>query len=198
MRKINSTNAKKRNWGFVVYPESAPNNWIDKLKQKGLKCAISPLHDKDINPASEEDKKAHWHVIACWEGPTTFSVVKSLTDELKAPIPQPLESVKGYYRYFTHKDNPEKYQYDEKEIKEINGFSIVDYVEMTKSELNIIKRKLQSLIREREIIEYADLMDYLYDEEMLTEHDVANSHTYFLDKYISSRRNKLKEEIMRQ
>ena len=101
---------KKRNWGFVVYPESAPSDWREQLQATGLQCAISPIHDKDLNPDGTP-KKAHHHVIAVFNGPTSYGVVKALTDKLKQPIPQALESVRGNYRYFTHKDNPEKYQY---------------------------------------------------------------------------------------
>ena len=41
---------KKRYWAFVLYPESAPSDWKDILQSTGLVCAISPYHDKDINP----------------------------------------------------------------------------------------------------------------------------------------------------
>lgn len=182
------SNVKKRNWVFVVYPESAPFNWIDELQKTGLQCVISPLHDKDLDP-SGEPKKAHYHVIACYSGPTSYNVVKSLTDSLNAPIPQALEQVRGYYRYLTHKDNPEKYQYDEKDIKTINGFSISDYVELTKNEVIQIKKSLQSLIRSENIIEYSDLMDYLLDADLMLEYEVASNNTYFFDKYIASKRN---------
>lgn len=45
-----SSTLKKRNWAFIVYPESAPADWKERLQAKGLQCAISPLHDKDLNP----------------------------------------------------------------------------------------------------------------------------------------------------
>ena len=44
---------KKRNWAFVVYPESLPEGWLDLLRETGLQCAISPLHDKDKEPTGE-------------------------------------------------------------------------------------------------------------------------------------------------
>lgn len=180
---------KKRNWAFVLYPESAPGNWRELLQKTGLQCAISPLHDRDLNPDGEP-KKAHYHVIICYSGPTSYNVVKALTDSLNCPIPQALEQVRGYYRYFTHKDNPEKFQYEEHEITTINGFSIMDFVELTKSEVLTIKRELQSLIRSADILEYSDLMDLLQDSEMVQQYDVASCNTYFFEKYISSRRNK--------
>lgn len=190
MSKMSSgKNVKKRNWAFVLYPESAPEDWRDHLQKTGLQCAISPLHDQDVDP-NGEPKKAHYHIILVYSGPTSFNVVKGLCDTLKQPIPQPLEQVRGYYRYLTHKDNPEKAQYSDSDIETINGFNICDFVEMTKSEVVAFKKKLQQLIRDFEIYEYADLMDLLADSQMNEEYEVASNHTYFFDKYIASRRNK--------
>lgn len=187
-------NVKKRNWAFVLYPESAPENWRELLQQTGLQCVISPLHDKDLDPDGNP-KKAHHHIILVYSGPTSFNVVKQLTESLNQPIPQALEQVRGYYRYLTHKDNPEKAQYSEDDIETINGFNIADFVELTKSEVNAYKRKLQELIIKLECYEYCDFMDFLLDNEMLTEYDIASNNTYFFEKYISSRRNKLKGTI---
>lgn len=186
-------NIKKRNWAFVLYPESAPENWKELLQQTGIQAAISPLHDKDINPDGEP-KKAHYHIIITYDGPTSYNVVKNLTDSLNSPIPQPLEQVRGYYRYLTHKDNPEKYQYDEKDITTINGFDILEYVELTTTEINKIKVEIQKLIRDNVIIEYSILMDYLLDNELKNYWDVASNHTYFFDKYIASVRNRYLKE----
>ena len=160
------------------------------MQQRGVVGAISPLHDKDLN-ATGEPKKAHWHVIVTYEGPTAQSVVERLTELLNAPKPIPLEQVRGYYRYLTHKDNPEKFQYDEKDIQTLNGFDIRDFVEMTKSEVNAKIRIIQALIQTLDILEYADLLDYLMDnDELADEYDVAISHTILLNTYIKSRRYK--------
>ena len=182
-------NTKKRNWAFVLYPESAPEDWREQLQKTGLQCAVSPLHDKDLNP-DNDFKKEHFHVILCYSGPTSFNVVKKLTDQLNQPIPIPLEQIRGYYRYFTHMDNPEKYQYEEKDITTINGFNIADFVELSKSEIVEIKRKLQKIIRENQITEYSEFMDFLIDDENLkNEYEVASNNTIFFDRYISSKRN---------
>jgi hypothetical protein len=186
---MSKQNVKKRNWAFVVYPESLPPDWLDVLRGTGLQCAISPLHDKDLEPTGTP-KKPHYHVIACYAGPTSYNVVKGLTDQLHGPGPQPLEQVRGYYRYLTHKDNPEKYQYSDSEIVTLNGFCILDFVELTKSEVLTIKKDLQTLIRQADILEYSDLMDLLQDSDATDKYDVASSNTYFFEKYISSRRNK--------
>ena len=186
--KTEKVKIKKRHWAFVMYPESLPENWQEILTQTGLPIAISPLHDKDVNP-DKTVKKKHYHVILTYNGPTSFAVVKKITDELNAPIPIALEAIKGYYRYFTHKDNPEKFQYDEKDIKTLNGFSVLDFVEITKSEVFEIKNILMDLICEKNFTEYADFMDFVRKNLTLAEKDVASSHTYFFCNYLSSRRH---------
>ena len=183
---------KKRNWAFVVYPESAPADWRERLQKSGLQCAISPLHDQDTNPDGEP-KKPHYHVILVYGSPTTYNNVKALTNgQLGQTVPQPLEQVRGYYRYLTHADNPEKAQYSAGDIQLINGFDIRDFVEMTKSEVSKYCRELLTFIRDNDIMEYADLLDILLDggEATADLFDVASSHTLFLTKYIASRRYK--------
>ena len=151
------SSVKKRNWAFFVYPTkeqlealgsnydgsdgygTVPNDWKQRLQLSGLQYAISPLHDKDLlEDGSGKTKKPHYHVIVVYGSPTTYNNVKSLTDSLNSPIPQALEQVKGYYRYLTHKDNPEKCQYDDKEIVTGGGFNIADFIELSKSEVSEI------------------------------------------------------------
>lgn len=182
---------KRRYWAFVLYPESAPENWKEILQQTGLSICISPLHDKDLNPTGEP-KKAHYHIILCYSGPTTFNCVKDITDSLNQPIPIALEQVRGYFRYLTHKDNPDKYQYDEKEIQTINDFDIDNYNDLSTSQINAIKIEIQKFIIDNDIREYSDLLDILLENDLLNYLDVAQNHTILFNTYLTSRRNKLK------
>lgn len=178
---------KKRNWAFVLYPESAPENWIEILQQSGLQCAISPLHDRDIEPTGEV-KKPHWHVIACYQGPTSYNVVCKLSHEtLHGTIPQALEQVRGYYRYLIHKDNPEKAQYSENEITTVNGFNILDFSDLSRSEILHIKLRIHDIIIQEDITEYDDLMRLLKSQEMFAEYDIASSNTMFFNSLLKSR-----------
>ena len=180
---------KKRNWGGVVYPESAPTDWIDILKLKGITFAVSPLHDKDINPTGEV-KKAHYHIILTFPGPTTDKTVNQIMQELNQPIAIPLESVRGYYRYFTHRDNPEKFQYDDSDIQLFNGFDVSDV--LNSFEVFQFLKEIQMLILENDIVEYSTLIDYLQTNDMPEHWNVACSHTFFLNTYLTSRRNSKK------
>lgn len=184
-------NVKKRNWAMVLYPDSAPSDWKDILQRTGLQCAISPLHDKDIN-ADNTPKKPHYHIILIYEGPTTFNNVKGLCDTLNQPIPQPLDSIRGYYRYLVHKDNPEKYQYDEYKISTLNGFDISNYLDLTTTEvLSIIKEILQ-LIQDKNITEFQELVDILRADESLYYYlDVCSNKYNFINTYITSKRHSI-------
>lgn len=183
---------KKRNWGGVVYPESAPDDWKEILKLKGITFAVSPLHDSDINPTGEK-KKEHYHIIMCFTGPTTEKSVTEILKEINQPIGIPLESVRGYYRYFTHKDNPDKFQYDETKIELYNGFDVTDV--LNSFEVFQSLKQIQLLILEHNIIEYNDLMDYLMSNDYMELWNVACSHTLFLNTYITSKRHKFEKQI---
>lgn len=181
---------KSRAWAFVVYPESAPENWQDILQQTGLEFAISPLHDSDTDP-TEEDKKPHWHVIMVWRsGTATGTSARRISESVNAVLPIPLNAVRGYYRYLTHKDNPDKYQYDEGDIKLLNGFNIANYSELSSSEVEVILDQLQGLIRANGLVEYSDLIEMLEDNGMITEMRIARKHTIFFTGYLRSRRHK--------
>ena len=187
-------NSKERYWTFVVYPESVVDNWIEQLQQLGLQCAISPLHDKDIN-ANGEVKKPHYHVLLCFNGPTTYNKVASITKSLNGTIPQRVLSCKGMIRYFTHKDNPEKYPYNEEDIKTINGLDIKSFNELTNSQILFIKKEIIKFINQNKINSYFTLVNvYLYDSSMNDFLQVVVNNTIFFINYIKSKKEYINED----
>lgn len=187
---------KGRYWAAVGYPETLPKNWIEKLTETGLQIAISPLHNMDKQPDGTS-KKEHYHIIFCYDGPTTFKHVKELCEELNMTIPIKLERIKGMYRYHLHLDDPDKYQYDDRDRILLGGFDTSMVNELTTIEVNKILKELQIFIQDNFIYEYATLMDLLLENDFTNMHDVALRHTIFLNTYITSRRNsscKRKEE----
>lgn len=96
--------------------------------------------------------------------------------------------MRGYYRYLTHMDNPEKAQYSLLDIQRLNGFDIGDFVEMTKSEVTKVKRALADYIVENDIREYADLIEMTMCEGVPPEwFDIASSQTMFFTGFLKSR-----------
>lgn len=171
----NPKDVKGKYWCFVLYPDSAPPDWREILNSSGLAWAMSPLHAFDLN-ADGGKKKGHYHVIIIWQATTTYKAVKSFTQgKLCGTVPQVLHSPLGYYRYFTHKDNPEKYQYDERDIESGNGFDIADYAKMTKKQRVEMHYAISQMIMDNNIDNYRDAvamcMALGFDEyEMITSH----------------------------
>lgn len=181
---------KGRNWAFVMYPESMPGNWKEIIQEIGLPCAISPLHDQDVEPTGEK-KKPHYHVICYYENTTTQKSVKeAVTDRLNATLPIKLESLIGMYRYHLHLDNPEKYQYDDRYRMFFNGFDKSKIDSLSYTEIQKLLQQIQHFIIDNDITEYADLLDCLLECENMNLWDVASNHTLLLNTYICSRRNK--------
>jgi len=176
---------KKRYWSFVAYPESLPEDWLETLQLQGIACAISPLHDKDFDPTGEV-KKEHYHIILVYNNTTTYANVLNFTQSLNATIPIYLESVRGMYRYLTHKDNPDKYQYADKDIIKLNAFDYDVYI--STSEIIEIKKELLTIIEDLRLYEYAKLVDYcrFNRTDCL---DIVCNNTVFWTAYLTSKRH---------
>lgn len=180
---------KKRNWTFVLYDDSAVKDWEDYLISTGVPFAYA-YHDKDMTEIGEP-KKPHYHVLMCFDGPTTYNTMLEHGKRVGAAndVVQHVGSVRGIVRYFCHKDNPDKFQYSEDVIQCRNGFDPKDYFSLTVSQTKAIKRRLTSFIRDNDIEEYADLIDILMDTEEDDMYDIATQNTFFFTQYIKSRRN---------
>lgn len=145
------SNQKGRAWAFVMYPESMPSNYYELLEQTGLPFAISPLHDKDLDPTGQP-KKPHYHVMCYYDNTTTKKNVKeNVCDLVNGTIPIKLESMRGMYRYHLHLDNPDKYQYGDRDRTFINCFEVSKVSELTSTEVTKIIKDLQSLILDNDI-----------------------------------------------
>lgn len=112
---------KNRYWCFIAYPDSLTAGWEQILEETLLPCYISPLHLYDRFPDGTS-KKPHYHIIVCFEGPTTYkNVLDNICAPLNASIPKQVLTLKGAYDYLTHKNAPNKYQYAPEDIVYLNG-----------------------------------------------------------------------------
>ncbi|MDI6545795.1 replication protein [Leuconostoc suionicum] len=174
-----------RNWGIVVYPDSLPKNWKEIISTEPV--AISPLHDKDVNPDGEK-KKPHYHLVLNYKGNKSFEQIDEIARALKAPIPQRISSLTGAVRYLTHMDNPEKYQYDSSLIETYGGFDLESCLALSTGDKRQALRDMLAFISENEIMHLKDFADYCMSEEapagwfeLLTERN-----TLFIKEYIKS------------
>lgn len=180
---------KSRYWSGILYPDSLPSNWKELIEEMQLPCAISPLHDKDIDIGTGKLKKPHYHILISFEGPRSQKQVEEIIkDTLNGAKPQRIISLRGYFRYLCHLDNPEKAQYNIEDIIQLCGFEI----DLTTSEVNLIKSQICIDIEKEEITEYRDLVNLYLEQGDLQRFEIVSTHTMFFDKYITSKRHKKK------
>ena len=184
---------KKRNWTFVLYNDSCAKDWQEYLTATGVPYSYA-YHDKDMTEIGEP-KKPHYHVLVCFDGPTTYNTMLDHAKRVGAAndVVQPVGSVRGIVRYFCHKDNPDKHQYPEDIIQCRNGFDPSDYFCMTVTQQKAFKRKVTAFIRDNDIEEYSELIDTLMDSDEGEMYDIASQNTFYFTQYIKSRRNKKKK-----
>lgn len=195
LKELSSIKDKRsRNWTFVMYPESAPENWMDLLDRMHVAAAVSPLHDADLNGDGSE-KKAHWHVVIAYENKKSYSQVKediSVFNGVK--VPQVVKDMRAMLRYFVHLDNPLKTQYDVKDIQTFGGFDLDTFMTSTKAERQKLIREMHAWIIETGCTEFIDLWTYAAVERYEDWYPLINDNcTLVLKTAIQSQRHKLQK-----
>lgn len=156
-----------RYWLTEIYEESAPLvDVCEKLTKLGGLALISPVHDSDVNQKQDENgnqifetKKAHRHVILCWDNPTTYQNAKNLVDVIGGVGCLKAISLRGSARYHCHLDNPEKAQYNPSDEIIIGG---MDYFEIiaSASDDELALSEMYDFIDEHKIISYRQFNRY--------------------------------------
>ncbi|WP_394970164.1 replication protein [Candidatus Allofournierella merdipullorum] len=191
-QKKDDKQQRKRNWLFVIYPgDSAPDNWRELLQGLCVEGCVSPLHDKDINEVDEEQKKAHRHVMLCYDGPVSYEQVKKIScDMLHGTAPIPCNSMRGSVRYFLHMDNPEKAQYSVSDMISLSGFDVEAALDVSGAMLREAVQQMQLFIIQEGITEFCDFADWCLVNNLEWHTVLCEKRTMFFERYIRSRRYK--------
>lgn len=185
-----NSESRTRNWTFVLYPESAPDNWRDLLDDYHIEWVESPIHDSDLN-GDGQVKKPHIHIGLFFAGNKTYEQVKEITDKLNCPIPQRCHSARALVRYMAHLDNPEKAQYKTSDIKGHGGLDIAEMLRPASSERYTLIGEMIAFVKSNNIVEFQDLMDYALANEFETWFPLlCDNSAYVVGQYIKSQRHR--------
>lgn len=157
-------NRRVRNFAFVFYVKSSPMDWEMRLRDLHL-SGYYIYHDKDLN-GDDSPKEPHIHVLIITEGLYTISKLKRLAIYVggEKTIYQEVNSLKGYARYLCHLDDPEKYRYELKEVRNMGECNYEDYVNPDAKSLKIATDIIK-FCRDNQVYVYADLIDYCMDNQ---------------------------------
>lgn len=174
------------NWAAVIYPDSAPADWRERLDELHIEWAESPLHDRDVN-ADGEPKKPHIHIVLSFESVQTFQQVSDVLKPLNCPHPQYLKSLRGMLRYFVHADNPEKAQYSRADIIAHGGMDVEKFFAPTAGDVNIAYREMQDFVIRYGVAEFAELMIYAAHERV-DWYEILINKSYAMESFMRSLR----------
>lgn len=179
-------NASKRfrNFATVVYPESAPENWIDVLSDFHIPAFISPLHDADINPTGEK-KKEHYHVMIMYEGKKSKEQAMEIIDTICGVGCEVVASIRGYARYLCHLDNPEKAQYKVDDVRSLSGADYMSVIGLAIDKYKALS-EMQEFCRDNNIFSFADLADYARQERFDWFRILADCGAFYMKTYLRS------------
>lgn len=178
---------RSNKWAFLLYQESAPENYLDILEEMHIPFVLSPWHDKDVNKETGEFKKAHKHGVLFFESLKSYTQVPELLTE-KLNTPSHVEIVmspKGMYDYFIHAENPEKTLYSIDEIESGCGFELEQFLITNNNEEYL--STVIDIIEEHNFTEFNNLVRYARVENPSLLNLIINK-TYFFAKYLDSRR----------
>lgn len=184
MGERKASDARKRNFATVVYPDSAPENWREILAGYFVPAFVSPLHDKDVN-ATGDPKKAHHHVMVMFEGKKSDDQVKTLFDSIGGVGLERVESLRGYARYLCHLDNPEKAQYNPSDVVSMNGSDYSYTIGIVADKYKAV-REMISFCKANQIVSYAELLEYASAEQDTWFRILCDSGTVVMKEYLKS------------
>lgn len=188
MTQSKTKDKRSNKWAFLLYQDSAPENYLDILESMHIPFILSPWHDKDVNKETGEFKKAHKHGALFFETLKSYSQVSEL---LKSNLNTPehveiVMSPKGMYDYFVHAENPDKTPYDINDIEYGCGFELDKF--LLENNQNDFITSVIDVIEEHNFIEFLSLVRYARANDVMLLELIIDK-TFFFTKYIDSRRH---------
>ncbi|VEF04503.1 replication protein [Streptococcus dysgalactiae] len=175
-------------WTFLIYKESAPEDYKQVLEELCIPFVLSPWHDKDIDRKTGEFKKPHKHGAFFFDSLKSYRQVSELIKN-KLNGPEHVEIVMsptGLYHYFTHAENPEKSPYNIDDIESGCGFDLDKFL-LERNSSEFINEVID-IIEENDFTEFEELVWYSRaNNSMLL--NLILERTYFFAKYLDSRRH---------
>lgn len=122
---------RSRNFASIIYPDSSPSNFLDRIGDLHVKAFLSPLHDQD-------EKKPHYHLLLMYDGKKSIDQVKADFDSFGGVGCEIVKSAKGYARYLCHLDDRDKAQYCVDDVKCFGGADYKSFIKFSTDKLGVL------------------------------------------------------------
>lgn len=189
---ISYGSGRTRNFATVVYPESAPSNWLEILGEMCIPCFVSPLHDKDLNPDGEQ-KKPHYHVMLMYDNVKNLEQAIEVFEKIGGVGHEKILSTRGYARYLCHMDNPEKAQYSPEDVKMFGGADYITTIGLVTDKYKAIG-EIIDFCEDNNVISYAELLVWCRMNRFDWFRVLCDNGTFVVKEYLKSRTWTTKKE----
>lgn len=193
-KKGKNGTGRTRVYAIVVYPDSAPDDWRERLVQEHVAVLISPLHDKDVNPDGTP-KKPHYHVLVMYDSVKTPEQVDAMWDrvlgENRVKHYENVNSTRGYGRYLCHLDNPEKAQYAKEDVEALGGADYEEIISLPSDDWEVLDQIFDYLDEhgdERHARYYSRFIQWCRRERRDWFKLLAKRYTYMIVQYMKADR----------
>lgn len=187
-KKKSAGAGRTRNYTAVIYPDSAPENWMDMLREEHIPAIVSPLHDRDTTAAGDP-KKAHYHVILCFDSVKTPDQAKEIFERFGAVCPPDhkfrVNGLRALARYMIHMDDPDKIQYNAADVLTFAG---IDYQELIglASDRYVAIAEMLDYCAENSVYSFAELLMYARINRNDWFRMLCDNAAYVMSKYLKS------------
>ncbi len=174
--------ARARNWLFLFYPESCPEDWEDVISSWGVTAYVSPLHDMDTKKDGTL-KKPHYHGVLTFEGMKSYKQVLALVEMLGCATALVCNSIQNAIRYLCHMDNPDKAQYNINDLRTFGHADLSACYVRSSAETEADCMEIINLARQLNIYEFSDLVEFIIDQYPDTLFPVLRSNHAFIRSF---------------
>lgn len=201
----------------VVYEDM-----VTYFKTTLIQVVVSPLHDKDFYDAEDvlkqkkmvaagfkpevkaiigKPKPPHWHVYVQFPGHKTLAQARAFFNmdnwgqESYFPYVEPLLTWGGSVRYSCHLNNPEKAQYDPKDVVALNGAKVDALLETSAQQKIETFRQLRDFAMSAHMYEYSDLVDMALDTGNDAMFQMLYDKPSFYDAYMRSVSRRMHDKL---
>ena len=181
------------NWATILYEESKNENFLQILSNSHIPCAVSPLHNQDVN-ANGELKKPHYHIIFHYNTLKSQKQFKEDIKQIGGVGGENIRDLRAYTRYLVHLDSPDKTQYSISDIVVFNGFEIEKFFKSDKINVDEGYTELVKIILTYGFSDFSELTIYLLNNEPSLLYACRRS-AYAINALLRSNAFRLQKEI---
>lgn len=183
-RTVENGEGRSKNWGTLVYPESAPSNWMNILRDLKIEAFASPLHDRDLTDEGSL-KKEHYHVILMFPSVKTYEQAKEIFESFGGVGCERIASLRGNSRYLCHLDDPDKFLYSVDDVTSFCGADYYSVITMV-TDKYITLAGILDFCDEQEIKYYSELIRWCRNNKFEWFRALCDGGSYMVKEYLKS------------